>query len=107
MVLGLPVSAVMMFIWSRLTAITIEGVHNIRTADFNHYSRHFKSHGADRPEVGILPFQKLSFGEAGNLTKHFSLEEVKQAVWHSDSYKSLGPDGINFGFIKQFWELIK
>jgi hypothetical protein len=61
----------MMFIWSRLTGVTIEGVHNIRTAVFNHFSSHFKSHGADRPEIGNLPFQKLSFGEAGNLTNLF------------------------------------
>ncbi|PNX63424.1 cysteine-rich receptor-like protein kinase, partial [Trifolium pratense] len=29
--------------------------------------------------------------------------EVKSAVWDCDSFKSPGPDGINFGFIKDFW----
>jgi len=28
---------------------------------------------------------------------------VKQAVWDCDSFKSLGPDGISFVFIKEFW----
>ncbi|MCH90194.1 cysteine-rich receptor-like protein kinase [Trifolium medium] len=37
------------------------------------------------------------------LIKPFSVEEVKAAVWDCDSYKSSGPDGINFGFIKDFW----
>ncbi|CAJ2647905.1 unnamed protein product [Trifolium pratense] len=41
--------------------------------------------------------------EVRSLTKPFSLEEVKAAVWDCDSYKSPGPDGINFGFIKDFW----
>ncbi|CAJ2673682.1 unnamed protein product [Trifolium pratense] len=31
------------------------------------------------------------------------MDEVKAAVWDCDSYKSPGPDGINFGFIKDFW----
>jgi len=63
--------------------------------------------GVDRPGVDGLPFRKLSFGESGNLTKPFSLEEVKQAVWDCDSYKSPGPNSINFGFLKEFWDLIK
>ncbi|PNX68012.1 cysteine-rich receptor-like protein kinase, partial [Trifolium pratense] len=41
--------------------------------------------------------------EASSLIKPFSLDEVKAAVWDCDNYKSPGPDGINFGFIKDFW----
>ena len=33
--------------------------------------------------------------------------EVKQAVWDCDSYKSPGPDGVSFGFTKEFWNLLK
>jgi len=29
---------------------------------------------------------------------------VKAAVWDCNSYKSLGPDGVNVGFLKDFWE---
>ncbi|KEH15328.1 hypothetical protein MTR_1350s0010, partial [Medicago truncatula] len=43
----------------------------------------------------------------GNLTKPFSVDELKPAVWDCDSFKSLGPDGINFGFIKNFWNEMK
>jgi hypothetical protein len=49
----------------------------------------------------------LSVIEAGNLIRQFTVEEVKQAVWDCDSFKSPGPDGINFGFIKQFWHILK
>lgn len=37
----------------------------------------------------------------------FSEEEVKRAISDYDIYKSLDLDGINFDFIKEFWEGIK
>jgi len=87
--------------------VSVEGVHNIRAAVFNHFSNHFKVVGANRPSVAGLPFQRLTYGEVGNLTKPFSLDEVHQAVRECDSYKSPGPDGICFGFIKEFWDLLQ
>lgn len=35
------------------------------------------------------------------------MEEVKFAVQNYDSFKSLGPDGVNFNFIKYFLSKIK
>lgn len=35
------------------------------------------------------------------------MEEIKEAVWSCDSSKSPGPDGFTFGFIKDFWEVMK
>jgi len=87
--------------------VTVDGVHDIRASVFNHFFSHLKSIGAAMPGIEGLRFRQLSYAEAGNLTKPFSLEEVMQAVWDCDSFKSSGPDGINFGFIKQFWELLK
>jgi len=90
-----------------VNGVNVEGVHNVRDAVFNHFSNHFRKQNVVRPGVATLPFRKLSFVEAGNLTKPFSVEEVKQAVWDCDSFKSPGPDGVNFGFIKQFWDMMK
>jgi len=45
--------------------------------------------------------------EGRGLIKPFSEVEVKAAVWNCDSFKSPGPNGVNFGFIKDFWEDIK
>ncbi|MCI98161.1 cysteine-rich receptor-like protein kinase, partial [Trifolium medium] len=39
----------------------------------------------------------------GSLTRPFSESEVKAAVWDCGNFKSPGPDGINFGFLKDFW----
>lgn len=43
---------------------------------------------------------------SGNIIRPFTLDEVKQAIWDCDRYKSPGPDGINFGFLKQFWNVL-
>jgi len=50
-----------------------------------------------------MQFRSLLVTEGVGLIKPFSMEEVKEAVWDCDSFKSPGPDGINFGFIKDFW----
>ncbi|GAU22999.1 hypothetical protein TSUD_98280 [Trifolium subterraneum] len=56
-----------------------------------------------KPGVDDLQFHTLSFAEGGGLVKLFSIEEVRATVWDCDSYKSPGPDGIHFGFLKEFW----
>jgi len=54
-----------------------------------------------------LAFRSLSTGEGAALTRPFSVDEVRRAVWDCENYKSPGPDGINFGFIKEFWDTMK
>lgn len=87
--------------------VNVEGVHNIRSATFNHFSNFFKASREVRPDMDGLNFRKISFGEAGTLTKPFNIEEVKKAVWDCDGSKSPGPDGISFDFIKKFWDILK
>ncbi|GAU10072.1 hypothetical protein TSUD_421240, partial [Trifolium subterraneum] len=83
--------------------VSIEGVAPIRQAVFSHFASHFKATHVERPGVDNLQFKRLNQVECTSLTKPFSEEEVKAAVWDFDSYKSPGPDGVNFGFIKDFW----
>jgi hypothetical protein len=86
--------------------VLVEGVQNIRTAIFNHFASHYRA-SVVRPGVQGLNFRKLSYAQASNLVCPFSLEEIKKAVWEYESFKSPGPDGINFGFIKDFWHELK
>lgn len=37
----------------------------------------------------------------------FLEEEIKFFAWDCDSDKSIGLDGYNFGFLKNFWEDLK
>ncbi|GAU26497.1 hypothetical protein TSUD_361300 [Trifolium subterraneum] len=83
--------------------ITLEGVNPIRQAVVSHFASHFKAINVDRPGVDNLVFNRLNRLESSSLIVPFSVVEVKAAVWNCDSYKSPGPDGINFGFIKDFW----
>jgi len=85
----------------------VEGVQPIRRAVYDHFKNHFAEQHVIRPEVENLRFRSLSHVEGSGLIKPFSAEEVKAAVWDCDSYKSSGPDGVNFGFIKEFWEDLK
>ncbi|CAJ2678325.1 unnamed protein product [Trifolium pratense] len=87
----------------QVEGVTIEGVEPIRQAVFSHFESHFRASNVDRPGVEDLQFKRLNHVEYGSLIKPFTEAEVKSAVWDCDSFKSPGPDGINFGFIKDFW----
>ncbi|XP_024634416.1 uncharacterized protein [Medicago truncatula] len=87
--------------------VLVEGVDNVRSAVFQHFSSHYKAHTANHPSMEGLQFRSLSVCEGTALTKPFSLEEVKVAVWDCDDFKSPGPDGISFRFVKEFWDLLK
>jgi len=54
-----------------------------------------------------IRFRSLSHRQGAGLIMSFSLDEVKAAVWDCDNYKCPGPESISFGFIKQFWDMLK
>jgi hypothetical protein len=91
----------------QVEGVTLEGVPSIRQAVFTHFASHFKVRPVERPGVENLLFRMLSAVDRGSLTKPFSEAEVKAAIWDCDSFKSPGPDGINFGFYKDFWAELK
>lgn len=41
------------------------------------------------------------------LVMPFKEEEIREAIWNCESSKIPGLDGVNFGFLKEFWEVIK
>jgi hypothetical protein len=41
------------------------------------------------------------------LTTPLLLEEIERVVKDGDGSKSLGLDGFNFAFIKEFWDLMR
>ena len=85
----------------------VEGVQPIRHAIYSHFKDHFAATNVSRPRVENLMFKNLSYVEGSGLIKPFSEGEVKAAIWDCDSFKSSGPDGVNLGFIKDFWEYSK
>jgi len=87
--------------------VQIDGVDAVRQTVFQHFHDHFQRRLHVRPTIGGLMFKSLSDTEGAALIKPFILEEIKAAIWDCDSYKCLGPDGINLGFFKGFWEVLK
>ncbi|XP_058741211.1 uncharacterized protein LOC131613570 [Vicia villosa] len=81
-------------------------VKEIKDALCDHSSRQFAGR-----ETRVIP-ENLSFNHIEDshneeLVCRFSEEEIRRAVWECDSDKSPGPDDVNFGFVKEFWEEIK
>jgi len=63
-----------------INSAIVEGVEGIRGLVFNNFSSHFQYVAAERPCIENLSFNKLNVGQCGELTKPFSVDEVKQVV---------------------------
>jgi len=81
----------------------VEGVNSVREAVYNYFLTHFMAPEVVRPSVEGMEFCNIDQSDCVNLVRPFTIDEVKTAVWDSDRYKSPRPDGVNFGFIKDFW----
>ena len=71
------------------------------------FSQRFQESSYHRLRLDGICFQKISQHQNDRLTACFQEDEIKQAIWDCGSDKSPGPDGLNFNFIKQFWQLLK
>jgi len=71
---------------------------------FQHW---FQESMQNKPTLNGISFN--SIGQQANqmLVGSFSEEEIRRAVWDCGNEKSPGPDGLNFKFIKQFWQILK
>ncbi|GAU44264.1 hypothetical protein TSUD_400110 [Trifolium subterraneum] len=86
---------------------SIEGVAEVRQHVFDHFQNHFRKVQFSQPDISGLSFSTVSELDSEELIKPFLLEEIKSAIWDCDSFKSPGPDGVNLGFFKDFWEVLK
>lgn len=57
--------------------------------------------------LNVIQVSYLEESDNLMLTKRFSEEEVRFAIWSCFGDKSLGLDGFNFRFVKRFWNLLK
>lgn len=84
-----------------------EDLNEIQEAARNHFANRFKELNSNRPLFHSNLFMKLDNSDVSFLESEFTLEEVKEAVWDCSSSKSLGPDGLNFKFIKRYSSIIR
>lgn len=85
----------------------VEGVDEIKNEVKCHFQNFFLEHNESRPVLDGVHFSQISEDDNVVLIAPFTMEEIKEAVWSCEGDKSPGPDGFNFNFYKQFWELIK
>ncbi|KAJ0436408.1 putative RNA-directed DNA polymerase [Helianthus annuus] len=60
-----------------------------------------------RPRLLCSDVRRLSDPDVAMLASRFSKEEIKAAVFGCHDDRAPGPDGINFRFVKRFWDLVE
>ncbi|PNX83760.1 cysteine-rich receptor-like protein kinase, partial [Trifolium pratense] len=76
-------------------------------AIFEHFKTQFHAKRGNRPVPERFNFKRIEAEVNAALIDVFSEEEVRNAVWDCESLENPGPDGVNFEFVKEFWEDIK
>lgn len=73
----------------------VEGVRGVRSVVvfyfifyFYHFSNHFKKVDTYRLGLGELMFKSIDDVEGADLIKPFLMEEIKEAVYECDRFKS-------------------
>lgn len=84
----------------------IDDVQGVKVAVKNHFELGFREEVFKRPTLEGVCFKQVSLEENKMLVAPFTVDEIKEVVWECDGNKSLGPDGFNFNFIKNCWNII-
>lgn len=91
----------------QVDGVWMEDPNSVKEAVKCFFAQKFKTSRWNRPRLDGVPFKLISEANANLLEENFSAEEIKAAVWSCAGDKSSGPDGINFRFIKSFWNALE
>ncbi|GKA49395.1 RNA-directed DNA polymerase, eukaryota [Tanacetum coccineum] len=72
----------------------------------NHFEARFKKPVTHRFKLNFHFHKKLLQGQAADLERCVSRDEIRMAVWSCGDNKSPGPDGFTFEFFKKYWDFI-
>lgn len=81
--------------------------HKVKEEVRYFFSQRFQEPDDQRPEIDGISFKTTDQHQNNLLVAPIQEVEVQNAVWEYGSDKSPGPDGMNFKFIKQFWNTLK
>ena len=70
------------------------------------FSKRFQEADSHRPKIDGINFKTIDQQQNAMLVAPFQEIEIQNAVWEYGNDNSPGPDGINFRFIKQFWDTL-
>jgi hypothetical protein len=85
----------------------VTGPSNVQQTVVAFYQQHFQTVEWERPTLDEVFFPTLTEDSNNFLTAPFTMVEIEEAIGDCDGSKSPGPDGFNFSFIKEFWDLMK
>ncbi|KAJ0582905.1 putative RNA-directed DNA polymerase [Helianthus annuus] len=71
------------------------------------FKRKFIEDCVVRPRLVCSNIKKVSDEDSVMLNSRFTKEEIKAAVFECGDDRAPGPDGINFRFVKRFWDLLE
>ncbi|XP_022030769.1 uncharacterized protein LOC110931693 [Helianthus annuus] len=97
---------------NRINGLMVNGVWSsdsvvVKEAFFEIFANQFVEPMATRPTISCQNMVSLSTAEANSLVVPFSLTEIKEAIWRCVDDRAPGPDGFNFKFIKNNWDLFQ
>jgi len=71
------------------------------------YNNRFTKCDDLKVKLDNVAFSRISRKDNDVLVSRLSKEEIRTTLWDCDSNKSIVPNGFNFKFFKQLWDLIK
>ncbi|KAI3509571.1 hypothetical protein L1887_24947 [Cichorium endivia] len=85
----------------------VSSVDEVKGEVFRYFKNKFSETWPSRPKIVSRHFKSISMMEAIKLEAPFTMEEIKDALWACGCDKAPGPDGFNFKFIKNYWDMLK
>ena len=79
----------------------------VKNVAVNFFLNRFTEQNYSRPTLDGVQFNSITQRQREELTAPFSHQEIKEAVWSCGGDKCPRPDGFNFNFIKEFWDVLK
>ncbi|XP_019447298.1 PREDICTED: uncharacterized protein LOC109350521 [Lupinus angustifolius] len=78
----------------------------VRKGVVDYFKEVFKGDSVIRPTLDEILFNSLSSDKVLAISEEFSLAEIKAAVWNCAADKSPSPDGFNFKFFQDCWDIV-
>ena len=85
----------------------VEGPNRVKHEVKQFFLRRFAESSFERPRLDGVEFKTINQEANAKLVARFEEDEVRATVWDCGSSKSPGLDGLNFKFIKEFWDTMK
>ena len=85
----------------------VEEPNRVKEEVRSFFQQRYQEPMQSRPVLNGVTFNSIGQHENNLLVEIFTEEEIRRGVWDCGNEKSPSPDGLNFKFIKHFWQTMK